>query len=667
MPRRPLLHATILLVVFACAASAGAESDPPEKTLSPYFFVEGGDPALDQFPLESTAVDFTIAGPIAEVRVTQVYANQGQRPIHARYVFPASTRAAVNGLRMRVRDQVVEAEIQEKKKARKTFERAKKAGHNAALLEQKRPNVFSMKVANVLPGDRIEVTLEYTELLVPTEGRYEFVFPTVVGPRYANRTASETPEDDWIASPTLRAGEPPPAAWSLSGVISSALPLQEVASPTHALSGAYASPSLYRFTLGKGEAHGTDRDFVLGYRLAGGAIQSGLSLYEAGDEKFFLLQVEPPARVSESAIPPREFVFVVDVSGSMRGFPLATAKQLLRELVQPLRPIDKFNVLLFSGGSRLLSPDSLPATAGNLAKALHLIDDERGGGGTELLPALERALALSPEPGLARSFVIVTDGYVQADREAIELVTRSLGEANFFAFGIGGSVNRYLIEGLARAGQGEPFVVTAKGEARETADRFAAYVATPVLTDVRVDFEGFDAYETLPRAVPDVLAARPVVVFGKWRGELGGTIHVTGRTGGDDFWQRFEVDEVAPRDENGALRQLWARARIAALSDYGLAEPGEAARREITALGLEYALLTRYTSFVAVAKRVVNPGGAGDDVTQPLPLPKGVPESAVALAVGAEPELGVLVATLALLAVGHGLLRGRRREAVRVR
>jgi Ca-activated chloride channel family protein len=665
MPRRSPSRFAFLLVLLAFAAPAAGEPPPAEKTLSPYFFVEGGDPALDRFPLESTAVDFTISGPIAEVRVTQVYANQGQRPIHARYVFPASTRAAVNGLRMRVRDQVVEAEIQEKKQAKKTFEKAKKAGHNAALLEQQRPNVFSMSVANVMPGDTIEVTLEYTELLVPTEGRYEFVFPTVVGPRYGNDTAKEAPEDDWIANPMLRKGVPTPATWSLSGVISTALPLQEVVSPTHALAGAYESPDLYRFSLEKGEAHATDRDFVLAYRLAGDAIQSGLSLYEAGDEKYFLLQVEPPARVAASAVPPREYVFVIDVSGSMRGFPLSTAKALLRELVEPLRPVDKFNVLMFSGGSRLLSAESLPGTAGNIRKAIAFIDGEPGGGGTELVRALRRALALSPEPGLARSFVILTDGYVSADREAIELVTGNLGAASFFAFGIGSSVNRFLIEGLARAGRGEPFVLLDRSKARETAERFAAYVSTPVLTDVRVDFEGFDTYDTIPRTIPDVLAERPVIVFGKWRGELGGVIDVTGRTGGDDFWQRFEVDGVAPRVENGVLPQLWARERIAALSDYGLTRPDDATRREITKLGLEHALLTRYTSFVAVAKRFVNPGGAGDDVTQPLPLPKGVPETAVGLAVGAEPELGVLVAALMLLSLGPVFARARRRVPVR--
>jgi Ca-activated chloride channel family protein len=662
---RPLV--SLVLFSLAFGSTAMAAEAPPEKTLSPYFFVEGGDPALDRFPLESTAVEVAITGPIAKVEVTQKYANQGQRPIHARYVFPASTRAAVSGLRMRVRDQVVEAEIQEKKQAKQTFEKAKRAGHNAALLEQQRPNVFSMSVANVMPGDVIEVTLEYTELLVPLEGRYEFVFPTVVGPRYGTKTAKEAPDEGWLASPTLRAGVPAPASWTMAGTISTALPIQEVGSSTHALGGRHEAPDLYRFALDESERHDTDRDFVLAYRLAGDAIQSGLSLYEAGDDKYFLLQVEPPTRVAASAVPPREYVFVIDVSGSMRGFPLNTAKTLVRELVEPLRPVDKFNVLMFSGGSKLLSEQSLPGTAGNIKKALAFIDGQAGGGGTELVRALRRALALSPEPGLARSFVILTDGYVAADREAIELVTTSLGDASFFAFGIGSSVNRYLIEGLAKAGQGEPFVVLGKKRARETAERFAEYISTPVLTDVRVDFEGFEAYDTLPRAVPDVLAERPVIVFGKWRGELGGVIDVTGRTGGDDFWQRFEVDEVSPRIENEALSKLWARKRIAGLSDYGLAEPDEATKLQITKLGLEHALLTRYTSFVAVARRIVNPGGGGDEVAHPLPLPKGVPETALALQVGAEPELPVVVAVFALVLFGSAFVRTRRRVPARRR
>jgi Ca-activated chloride channel family protein len=659
------LRRVLVLIAFVFAPAADASEAPAEQTLSPYFLVEGGDPAVDRFPLESTHVDVAVSGVIADVTVTQVYKNDGRRPIDARYVFPASTRAAVHGMRMTIGNEVIEAEIQEKKAAQKTFEQAKQAGKSATLLEQKRPNVFTMSVANVMPGDRLEVALRYSELLVPTDGRYELVFPSVIGPRYGNGGEGRAPAAVGPGVPYLAEGEPPPATFSLSGTIAAGLPIQELVSPSHALEGGFESPSLYRFTLGRGEERGADRDFVLRYRLAGDAIQSGLSLFDAGDEKFFLLLVEPPARVPLHAIPPREFVFIVDVSGSMQGFPLDTAKHLIHSLVAKLRPSDRFDVLLFSGGSRLLAPQSLPATEENVSAALAAIDQEQGGGGTELLPALERALALSPEPGLARSFLVLTDGYVEADHAAADFVTRHLGEANVFAFGIGSSVNRYLIEGLAHAGQGEPFVVSEPEDASEVADAFAEYVSSPVLTDVHVDFDGFEAYAVEPGAIPDVLAARPVVVYGKWRGEPRGVIEVSGASGGGAFLQRFDVASTAARPENRPLAQLWARGRIAALSDYGLGAPSDAARGEIVALGLRHSLLTRFTSFVAVSHVVRNRDGAAENVTQPLPLPRGVSSSAVGSATGvaSEPELLVLACALVLLGAAHGLLRARRQAA----
>ncbi|HEY8121196.1 MAG TPA: VIT and VWA domain-containing protein [Myxococcota bacterium] len=653
---------TLVGALAPCDVTIAEEALEEQKTLAPYFFVQGGDPAVDRFPLASTHVDVAISGVIAAVSVTQVYENDGTRPINARYVFPASPRAAVNGLSMRLRDHVIEAQIQERKQAQQAFETAKRAGQTATLLEQQRPNVFTMSVANVLPGDRIEVTLRYTELLVPTEGKYEFVFPAVVGPRYASAAASANPANEFVASPYLHAGEPPPARLTLRGSLSAGLPIREVASATHALRGEFSGADLYRFALDdKAAERAANRDFVLGYRLTGDAIQSGLSLFSAGDEKFFLLLALPPARVTPQAMPPRELVFIVDVSGSMMGFPLDTAKRLIRNLAATLRPIDKFNVLLFSGGSRLLSPVSLPATPQNVASALWAIDAENGGGGTELLPALERALALSPEPGLSRSFLVITDGYVAADDEALGFVASHLNDANVFAFGIGSSVNRHLIEGLARAGQGEPFVVTDDAAAAEVAERFGAYVSAPVLTDVRVRAEGFDAYALEPRALADVLAQRPVVVVGKWRGEPRGTLVVSGVTGRGAFEQRFDVAQAAPRPENRALPYLWARSRIASLSSYGLAEPGDDARGEILGLGLRYSLLTQYTSFVAVAKQVRNTREPALDVKQPLPMPDGVADSAVggSVGVGAEPELGWLVALLGLAFAARRLVRAR--------
>jgi Ca-activated chloride channel family protein len=591
---------------------------------------------------------------IAELTVTQSYKNVGKQPINARYVFPASTRAAVHGMRMQVRDQIIEAQIKERQQASQTFETAKKAGKNASLLEQERPNVFTMQVANVMPGDRLEVTLRYSELLVPTGGVYELVYPTVVGPRYSNQPRASAPaKEHFIESPYTRAGSPPSYSFELGGVLSSPVPLQVLESPSHSVLQSVDNPGLHRFSLAPSERAGGNRDFILRYRLAGDAIQSGLSLFDAGGEKFFLLQVEPPKRVPDELIPPREYVFIVDVSGSMSGFPLETAKKLLRELIGGLRANDKFNVLLFSGTSALLAERSLPATGANIALATRFIDEQNGGGGTELLPALEQAFALSKSQGLSRSFLVVTDGYIGQDKGAIDLVRNKLSDANVFAFGIGSSVNRFLIEGVAKAGAGEPFVVTEPAEANATAERLRQYVRAPVLTDVEVAYQGFDVYDVEPKTIPDALAERPIVIQGKYRGDAKGVVTLSGLTGMGRFSQRFDVSQLESRAQHRSLSYLWARSRIASLSDFGFAVPTAPAKNEITALGLRYNLLTEYTSFVAVARKVVNPGGSAANVDQPLPLPAGVSNSAVGLGADAadEPQLWLLLLLGALVIV----------------
>jgi Ca-activated chloride channel family protein len=666
MPLRPLWAQTALwFASIFLLASAGLASDvpPPDKTLAPFFVVEHGDPALDQLPLQSTKVDVAVSDVVAEVTVTQVYENRGKRPINTKYVFPASTRAAVHGLTMQIRDQLIEAKIQERKQAQQTFEKAKQAGKTATLLEEQRPNVFTMKLANVMPGDRIEVTLKYNELLVPTEGNYDFVFPTVVGPRYSNQAAATAPEtSEFVAAPYLKQGSTVPSTLDIAGSVASGIPLASVKSASHAVTTFTDNPNLMHFALDKSEARGGNRDFVLRYRLAGDAIQSGLTLYDGGTEKFFLLQVQPPERVTDADLPPREYVFIVDVSGSMNGFPLDTAKQLLSDLVSALRPTDSFNVLLFAGGSKLLAPHSLPATKENVTRALAAIKEEPAAGGTELLAALERALALETSAGRARSFVLVTDGYVDADKPAMDFVRQHLGEANAFAFGIGSGVNRYLIEGIAKAGWGEPFVVTTEAEAPAAAKRFRDYVRAPVLTDVRVAYDGFDVYDVEPRAVPDVLASRPVVVFGKYRGTPHGSVTLTGVGGRAPYTQRFELARSAPRPEHRALEYLWARERIASVSDFGFGELDAAAKGEVLALGLRYSLLTQLTSFVAVSHTVRNFSGTATNVNQPLPLPQGVSNSAIGEPVQSadEPEL-VVLGVLAVVLLGAAQLRARRR------
>ncbi|MGE5339537.1 MAG: VIT and vWA domain-containing protein [Gemmatimonadota bacterium] len=659
-----------LFLLLAAGAVSAQPAGDATHTLSPYFVVTGALPGVDALPLKSTRADVTISGVIADVRVTQLYRNEGATPIEARYVFPASTRAAVYALRLRVGDRVVDAEVRERQQARRDYEKAKQQGRSAALLEQQRPNVFSMAVANVMPGDEIAVDLRYTETIVPDEGTYRFVFPTAVGPRYNGGTQPDgTPSESrknepWVAQPTLRAGQSAPHTFEMNATVLAPMPVKMLMSPSHAfdVDGVDEKRATARLEPDRGHAN---RDVVLEYRLAGAAIESGVLLQPGSDENFFLLLAEPPARVEANMLPPREYVFIVDISGSMHGFPLATAKSLLRELVQRLRPGDTFNVIPFAGGSSLLAPQSLPATGDNIAAALRFIDKQTGGGGTELLPALRRALALPSDPGRARMFAVITDGYVTIEKEAFELVRANLGAANVFAFGIGTSVNRFLIEGLARAGKGEPFFVLNAAGAEREAVRFRQVIEQPVLTHIRVKFPaGFDAYDLDVPQVPDLFAQRPVVLMGKYRGTPAGTIEVEGLAAGGAVKLPIDLGRTTRSDDTQALKYLWARSRIAELGDYQKLARDDDTRQAITALGLKYNLLTEYTSFIAIDKVVRNAGGASTSVDQPQPLPEGVSELALAAAPATpEPEF----ALLALLAGGLTWWLRRRRPATEIR
>jgi Ca-activated chloride channel homolog len=646
--------AVLLGIALLTVLKASAET-PSDRTLSPYFWVKpthigpDGPPRgeADVLPLKATDVRVTVTGVFADVKVTQRYRNAGSVPLEAVYVFPGSTRAAVHGLTLQVGDRKIEAKTKERGEARRTYETAKAAGQTASLLEQQRPNVFQMNVANILPGDDISVELRYTELLVPERGTYQFVYPGVVGPRYS-KTPEETaqPDQKWVANPYLRKGDADPATFSLQVELMPGMPIADVLCRTHSADVRYEETSRARIAMA--DAQGANRDFILDFRLAGAAVQSGLLLAEGETENFFLLTVQPPERPQLALAPPREYVFIVDVSGSMNGFPLKTAKTLMRDLLSTLRPQDTFNLMLFSGGNAVLSPTSLPANTSTLTSAMQMLDDETGGGGTELLPALRRALALPADEARSRSFVVITDGYVDIESEAFQLVRENLGRANLFAFGIGSSVNRHLIEGLARAGQGIPFVVTDAESAPSTAKTFAQYVSHPVLTRVKAAFEGFDVYDVEPLAIPDLLAERPLVVFGKWRGSAQGSIVISGVSGEAAYRSSHDVGSAQRLTDAGGLSRLWARSRIAQLSDFGAVANAEEVKPLITELGLKYNLLTRYTSFVAVDEVVRRVGSDVKTVKQPLPLPANVEETAVGGGIGAAPE----PSTYALLAAG---------------
>lgn len=601
-----------------------------DKTLSPYFFIKSDDPDVDQLPLKETRADVNIAGVIADVKVTQIYMNTGKNPIEAMYVFPASTRAAVYDMKMTIGDRLMIAKIEEKEEAKKQYETAKSNGQSASLLEQERPNVFQMSVANIMPGDTIKVEMSYTELLIPDNAVYEFVYPTVVGPRYSNKSEATASESDkWVESPYTKEGVDASYTFNIATRINAGMKIKAVSCPTHQVKVDYEGENSAVIELKKSETDEGNRDFILQYKLADKAIESGILLYKGEnnpDENFFVTMIQPPSapQIDIDMIPPRDFVFLMDVSGSMSGYPIETSKKLLKDLIGDLRSVDKFNVILFAGSSTSFADNSVPATDENLKKAIKLIDEQTGGGGTELIPALKKALALEKSENFSRTFVIATDGYVDVEKETFDLIKENLGNSNFFTFGIGTSVNRYLLEGMAQVGLGEPFVITKASECDDEAKKFRQYIQTPVLTNITIDYGDFDTYDVEPMYIPDVLAERPIIIYGKWKGEAKGMIKLKGNSGNEDFNWSFDVSKAQSSSNNRAIKYLWARQKIKMLDDYNNVASTDEIKKQITDLGLTYNLLTNYTSFIAIDSLIRNNTGKTVAVKQPLPLPENV-------------------------------------------
>jgi len=659
----------VALFIFAVSGPGVQAEEQPEEaeeqTRAPYFYVETADPSVDRLPLKDTKVRVGLSGVIADIYVVQTYANEGKNPISADYIFPASTKVTIHGMKMQVGNQVVTAVIQEKEEAEEEYESAKEEGKTASLLEEKEANVFSMSVSNIMPGDVVSIELHYTELIAPKEGSYQFVFPTVVGPRYVSPILDDSgTREEWTDIPYLKEDTAPTDTFSIEVSLSAAVPINDLKSDSHEISIKWNKDTNAVVTLADPADYAGNRDFILDYSLQGEELQSGLLLDTEGEENFFMLTLQPPTRVETDKLAPMEYVFVLDISGSMYGYPMDTAKTLIRNLVSGLSDADSFNLVLFADDAWLMSPVSLPGTAENIEKAVKLIDEQEGGGGTELALALENALEVPMDAERSRSIVVITDGYIYGDDVIFDMIEENAREADFFSFGIGTSVNRNLIEGIARSGQGEPFVVTDEDQAEETAERFRTYISSPVLTDIEVSIEGFDAYDVEPVVLPTLFAQKPIILLGKYRGEAAGTVTVTGQNAEGPYTETLELSEANVSAESGALSYLWARKRVDRLTDYGTNNTDPEVKAEVTKLGLDYSMVTPYTSFIAVLDVVRNPEGESTDVDQALPLPLEVSNFSVGYTVGSEPGwilLPVLAVAMALYRIRARRLKGSER------
>ncbi len=606
---------------------AALPANAQDQSASPYFIINNG--SQGGMPLESNKAEVFISGIIADVELTQTYLNTSDSIIEAIYVFPGSTQSAVYDMEMQIGSRIIKAELKEKEEARKTYEKAKAEGKRSSLLEQHRPNVFQMNVANIMPGERIQVRLKYTEKIIPTNGNYQFVLPTVVGPRF--HEPSKNNPATFVHMPYTKEKHIPSYTYEADVYIQAGQTIQSISSHSHKINVKKFNEQVAHVGLDPSELYGGNKDFIVNYRLGGNNINSGLLLYEHDDENFFLANIQPPNILADAQVPAKEYIFVVDVSGSMFGFPIDVSKKLMKDLLNGLKPSDKFNVMLFAGTSHMFSEQSMEATQENIENVVNTFEKQQGGGSTMLLPALKKAINLPRvEGGLSRSIVVITDGYISIEKESFELVSNNLDKANVFAFGIGSGINRFLIEGLANVGQGLPFMVETPEVACDVADEFVRYISTPSLSNITLKYENFEAYDVSPKSIPDLLGERPINIIGKWKGNPNGKIIVEGYFAGSKYTQQINIGDYTPDSNNKALRMLWAREKIRLFDDYRKVLYDDSHKQDMIDLSLKYNLLSAYTSFVAVDYEKAHDGSRSiKKVKQALPLPEGVSNYAI--------------------------------------
>jgi len=622
-------------------------------------------------PLEHTDVRSRIRGPVAEVELHQVFRNDTGEPIEAVYLFPLPHEASVYRMSFRIGDRTVKAVIKEKEEAKRAYEKARSEGRAATLLEQDRPNLFTLSVANVPPDQKIEVELAYQEVVAFDDDEWKFVFPMVAAERYhggtptsgarkdAGPATSEVPDAKRIRPPRAATGKRA-ADVSLEIELRPEQQVEPPMSPTHDVS-VEDRGGVYRITLSASDGI-PNRDFVLAWKSKEQGVRPRLWFERAeGKPGTFLLALTPPVRELDEMprfgpegqpiqcgncgaplqdpralhdVPgigeaweckycgaviaavrpadkprpsPRDVLFLIDRSASMRAASLEQARVVIRSIMEALAPSDAVHAIAFDH-DRVHAGDSADTWHPMGSETWALLDTFVAGlsprGGTELEEALEAAAKLPARPDRTRIVVLLTDAAVGNEGRLLRKVAELLKGARLFVLGLGPAVNRYLVARLARAGSGASDVIVPGEDPAEISSRFARRVrhGGPVLKALRLVWDDAMPVDVYPSPIPDLFGGQAVRLLGRFVGDGPSRLALVGTTpAGLPFRQQVDVMLPTSSDQVPGLERLWARHRIESRMERLAREPGEGGdiRLEVLGLALKHSLMSPYTALVA--------------------------------------------------------------------
>ena len=607
MNRRLFLHWVVLSAILTAVGSvlltlrddnAASAATKAQTQDSGAFRVidKNGKPNLD-CPLKHTSVKAEVSGFMSRVTVTQDFENPFADKIEAVYTFPLPDMAAVDDLTMQIGDRTIKGKIMRRDDAAAAYAAAKQLGRVASLLDQERPNIFTQQVANILPGQQIRVTISYVETLKYEDGSYAWTFPMVVAPRY------NTGGNSKISPPRMPEGMRAGHDVSLEINLDAGVPIASINSTSHEIDVQKVDEKRAVVRL-KDNATIPNKDFLLTYGIAGDTIKDAVLAHHSDRGGFFTLILQPPQRVQAEDVMPKEMVFVLDTSGSMRGSPFDTAKQTMELALNTLYPHDTFNLITFSGDTEVLFPQPVPATRENLRSAKEFLSSRESAGGTEMMKAIKAALDPSDSQYHVRFACFMTDGKVGNDQEILAEVQKHQN-ARVFAMGFGDAPNRALLDKMTQYGRGEVDYVSITSNSSTAAQRFNDRIRNPLLTDLSIEWTDLSITEVFPKRIPDLFSVKPLIISGRYTTGGKGKIRLKGKMAGQDFIREIPVELPEVEKDHEALGTLWARHKIDDLTAEEIALAGdqslsEEKRKEIVELGLTFKLMTQYTSFVAV-------------------------------------------------------------------
>ena len=594
---------------------------PPVENPGQMFVV--GKKGRSLMPLERTSVAADVAGMGARVTVRQTFVNPSAGPIEALYTFPLPHDAAVDSMRIKIGDRVIDGTIMRRAAAKAVYEAAKANGQTAALLDQETDNVFAQSVANVMPGRKIEVEISYVQILKFEDGEFEFSYPMVVAPRFMGKGSPAG-----VSTNTLPPGVRSGANVDLAVTLRGGAPIQEFHSVLHQVRAAKIDGETVRIELAKRDEI-PNHDFVLRYRTAAKEVQAAtFTTWDPKTGGHFALVLAPPPAPDPSLRSPKESIFVIDQSGSQSGFPIDKSKELTLALMRTMGPADTFNVMGFSNEVEPLWPGPRPNTPENRAEAQGFVKGLQANGGTELEKAIVASLSPSVDPERTRIVLFNTDGLAGQESTILSNVQRFRGSSRLFTFGIGNSVNRSLIDAMSLEGRGASEVVTLAEGAEAAKNRFAKRLETPLLMNVKAAFDGDSVTGVTPAYLPDVFSAKPVVVYGRYTVPGRTRMTLTGVSGGRPWSRVVELDLPRTKADGSSVASLWARARLAEMKSAGYAARALGGKSEteeaMTKLALDYRIMSEHTSFVAVDRSVSNPDKVSRTVSVPTEMPDGM-------------------------------------------